>query len=178
MPTLPLLGSVGVTDPANRLATHVPYAVNSPRMLRNRNENVFYNSAKAKRSLCGIWHYGVSCPGWNKLTDKRFVYSRWEWSKCPCLGINYPSGRELDTFDSDIVVDMSAHQSCLQICRGEGDLVVFRLEGGDLSDSDEVFYVTDVPNVFEVYSKLTFELSKMNLRDAASMGLGTRMGGE
>jgi hypothetical protein len=41
---------------------------------------------------------------------------------------------------------MSAHQSCLQICRGEGDLIVFRLEGGDLSDSSEVFYVTDVPH--------------------------------
>ena len=67
-----------------------------------------------------------------------------EWSQC--CGVSCPSGRELDTFDSDIVVDMSAHQSCLQICRGEGDLIVFRLEGGDLSDSSEVFYVTDVPH--------------------------------
>jgi len=56
------------------------------------------------------------------------MYSRWEWLKCCCC--NLPNGRKLDTFDSDIIVDMSGHQSCLQICRGEGDLVLWRLEGG------------------------------------------------
>jgi hypothetical protein len=36
--------------------------------------------------------------------------------------------------------------------------------------------MTDVSNVFDVFSDMTFELSKMNLKDAASMGLGKRMG--
>ncbi|GMH95772.1 hypothetical protein TrVE_jg12746 [Triparma verrucosa] len=169
---LPLSSVMGVSDPANSMAGDAE--AGGTKYLKQRNETVFYNSAKAKRSICGWWHYSISCPGWTKTTDKRFVYSRWEWAKC--CGINYPSGRALDTFDSDIVVDMSAHQTCFQICRGEGDLAVFRLEGGDLSDNDEVFYVTDVPNVYEVYSTMTFELAKMNLRDAAAVGLGTRMG--
>jgi hypothetical protein len=173
MPELPLLGVIGLSDPAASIAGDVPSA---PPVLRVRDENVFYNSAKAPRSLWGWCHYGTSCPGWNKITSKRFVYSRWEWSQLPCLPVNYPSGRQLDTFDSDIVVDRSAHQSLFQICRGEGDLIVFRLAGGDLSDGDAVFYATDVPHVYELYSTLTFELSKMNLRDAAAVGLGKRMG--
>jgi len=138
---------------------------------------VYYNSAKSKRSCLGWWHHTISCPGWTKATSTRFVYSRWEWSKCCCCeSVSYPSGRALDTFDADIVVDMAAHQSCLQICRGEGDIVVFRLAGGDVSDPDEIFFMVDVPRVYEVYSLMTFELAKMNLRDAAALGLGTRMG--
>ena len=40
----------------------------------------------------------------------------------------------------------------------------------------EVHAMTDIPNVFEVFSALTLELSKINLKDAAALGLGTRMG--
>ena len=147
--------------------------------LRQRSEQVFYNSATAERSILGRCHHALSCPGWTKATSKRFVYSRWETTPCckSCFGgVTLPTGRALDTFDSEIVVDMSAHQTCLQICRGEGDISVFRLEGGDLSDNDEVFHITSVPNVYNVFSELTFELAKLNLRDAAAVGLGTRMG--
>ena len=35
-------------------------------------------------------------------------------------GCLLPCGRTLDTFDSDIIVDASAHQTCCQICRNEG----------------------------------------------------------
>jgi len=169
-----------VHDPANSLGGEAA-APPEPgtRFLRSRKERVFYNSANTKRSICGWWHYSISCPGWTKATDKRFVYSRWEWAtfgKYCFGGITYPVGRALDTFDSDIVVDMSAHQSCWQICRGEGDLVVFRLPGGDLSDSEEIFFITDVPRPYEIFSSLTYELAKMNLKDAARLGLGKRMG--
>ena len=61
-----------------------------------------------------------------------------------------PKARLIDTFDSDIIIDLEAHQSCLQICRNEGDVIVHRLAGGDLSDSDAVYVITDVPQVFEV----------------------------
>ena len=176
MPSIPVLSNImGGSDPASsELAGNVPQASNA-KVLQQRDEEIFYNSATAPRSLLGKWHYCCSCPGWNKATSKRFVYSRWDWTDTSC-GCTCPSGRALDQFDSDIVVDMTAHQSCLQICRGEGDIVVFRLAGGDLSDSNETFFVTDVPHVYEVFSGLTFELAKMNLRDATAMGLGNRMG--
>ena len=42
-----------------------------------RNEIVFYDSAKAQRTLLGKMHYCLACPGWSKLTTQRVVYSRW-----------------------------------------------------------------------------------------------------
>ena len=177
MVSIPLTRILGGSDPASsELGADVPEPdPNTTKYLKNRNEDIFYNSATAQRTIWGKWHYCCSCPGWNKATSKRFVYSRWEWMDTSC-GCQVPSGRALDQFDSDIVVDMTAHQSCLQICRGEGDLVVFRLAGGDLSDDSQTFFMTDVPHVYEVFSKMTFQLAKMNLRDAAAVGLGTRMG--
>ena len=53
----------------------------------------------------------------------------WRQDLCPC-------GRTLDTFDAEIIVDASAHQTCCQICRNEGDLVLYRKAGADLSDGD------------------------------------------
>jgi len=110
-----------------------------------KHEKVFYNSAKAKRSCLGHTHYCISCPGWNKVTNVRYVYSRWEWGPledatcccccawCPCGSIQCINGRQLDQFNSDLIVDMSAHQNLCQVCRGEGDMVVHKLAGGDLS---------------------------------------------
>ena len=51
-----------------------------------------------------------------------------------------------------------------------------RLEGGDLSDADPLHFITDVPRVYSIYSLMTFDLAKMNLKSAAATGLGTRMG--
>ena len=79
-------------------------------------ETVFYNSAKAQRTWLGRLHYCVSCPGWNKVTNVRVVYSRWE--KTRCLGVECLSGRQLDQFDTDLIVDMSAHQNMMQVGRG------------------------------------------------------------
>lgn len=55
---------------------------------RQGGEKVFYNSAKAPRTLLGHLHYCLACPGWNKATDTRVVYSRWELIDAPC-GIGY-----------------------------------------------------------------------------------------
>ena len=124
-----------------------------------------------------------------------------------CCAWRVPCGRTLDTFDADIIVDASAHQTLLQICRGEGDIVLYRKvscsrlgcqllpprpcnpshshpfrlgvrpmraihllsptrkAGADLSDSDELFVMTDVvrplavfrrapPCLFKVYDTL------------------------
>jgi len=87
-----------------------------------------------------------------------------------------PVGRTLDTFDSDIVVDASAHQTLCQICRGEGDLVLYRKSGADLSDPNELFVVSDVYKPLDVFNELTFELSKVDLRGGAAQVLGARMG--
>ena len=59
-------------------------------------ENVFYNSAKARRTWLGRLHYCTSCPNWSKATDRRFVYSRWEYVPCPCGGcFRVPCGRQV-----------------------------------------------------------------------------------
>ena len=144
------------------------------KVVDRRGELVYYDSSTAPRSFLGHIHYCTSCPGWNKATNMRFLYSRWE--SCVCFGFTIPWGRKLDTFDSDIVVDIAAHQSCFQICRGEGDILLWRLEGGDLSSDEEIHAMTDIPNVFDLFSTLTFELSKVNLKDAAALGLGSHMG--
>ena len=174
-----------------------------------RKERVFYNSALAKRSLLGRWHYCVACPGWSKLTTERVTYSRWDLVPCTsvpgqCFGVccdcgnadpdwlppdpktlrtpqphdecSVPCGRTLDTFDSDIIVDASAHQTCCQILRGEGDLVLYRKAGADISDPSEIFVLPDVVAPFDVFNEVTFELSKINLQGATSSVLGARMG--
>ena len=144
------------------------------KVIDRRGESVYYDSSKSPRTFLGNVHYCTSCPGWNKATNTRFLYSRWD--SCVCFGFAIPWGRKLDTFDSDIVVDIAAHQSCFQICRGEGDILLWRLEGGDLSSNEEIHTITDVPNVFDLFSTLTLELSKVNLKDAAALGLGAHMG--
>jgi len=92
---------------------------------------------------------------------------------CSCL---CPCGRTLDTFDADIVIDASAHQTICQICRDEGDVVLYRKAGADLSDQSEVFVMADVVKPFDVFNELTFELSKINLKGATTAALGQRMG--
>ena len=44
---------------------------------KGRDERVFYDSARAKRSLAGRLHHCMACPGWSKATSERVVYSRW-----------------------------------------------------------------------------------------------------
>ena len=181
-----------------------------------RPEQVFYDSAVAKRTCIGRIHYCVTCPGWSKATSMRVVYSRWdmvplaklpsECAKCccdcggsqadwmpppdprcfqaeiksgegeDCCSWSIPCGRTLDTFDADIIVDASAHQTLCQICRDEGDLVLYRKAGADLSDSSEVFVLPDVVRPFDVFNDVTFELSKINLQGATTSAMGSRMG--
>ena len=47
-----------------------------------------------------------------------------------------------------------------QVCRGEGDLVLYRKAGADLSDSSEVYVLPDVVRPLDVFNDITFELSK------------------
>ncbi|KAL1519246.1 hypothetical protein AB1Y20_003505 [Prymnesium parvum] len=174
--------------------------------LPQRAELVFYDSAHARRTPLGALHYCLSCPGWSKATSQRVVYSRWEmvplhrlpgflcacggaaqtWAPMEppaaaadepgCLTLQVPCGRQVDTFDADIIVDVSAHQTLCQICRGEGDVVLYRKAAADLSDHSEVFVMPDVVSPFDVFADLTFELSKINLRGAVADALGKRMG--
>lgn len=81
-------------------------------------------------------------------------------------------GRQLDSYDAQIISDVSAHQTLLQMCRGEGDIVIHRLQGGDLSDDGEIMVMSDVPDVFDVFNDMTFELAKLNLKSLAAKGLG------
>jgi hypothetical protein len=146
----------------------------------HRREAIFYDSAKAPRSLCGRWHYCISCPGWVKATNERVIYSRWEQTMLPfdgcCCGLQVPCGRQLDSFDAEIIVDAVAHQSLCQLCRGEGDIILYRLEGGDVSDSRGHYTMPDVADPFSVFTELTFDLAKLNLAGLTRKGLGRRMG--
>ena len=94
-----------------------------------------------------------------------------------CCVCRVPCRRTLDTFDADIIVDASASiETLYQICQGEGDLVLYRKAGADLSDPSEVFVVTDVVKPFSVSpARCTFELSKINLRGATAAALGQQM---
>eukprot|EP00038_Savillea_parva_P026507 m.54728 g.54728 ORF g.54728 m.54728 type:complete len:415 (+) comp7553_c0_seq1:233-1477(+) len=142
---------------------------------RNRNEDVWYNSATAKRSMLGKFCYSVNCPQWYKLTSMRVTHSAWDLAWC-CYCICCPKGRKLDTFDSDIITDVSAHQSCFQICLNEGDIVLHRLPGGDPSDPRKDFPVEDIPEVFAVFDAITWELAKLDLRHYVGRTLGRKMG--
>ena len=51
-------------------------------------------------------------------------------------------------------MDASAHQTLCQICRNEGDLVLYRKAGADLSDPSEVFVLPDVVSPFDVTCSL------------------------
>lgn len=53
---------------------------------------------------------------------------------------------------------------------------MYRGAGGDISDSREKFAMTDVASAFDVFNAMTWELSKVNLKELAGKGLGTRMG--
>ena len=89
---------------------------------RQRDEFLFYDSAKAKRTVCGRLLYTIKCPQWFKVTSKRVVHSAWDCYK-PCGEgglFCLPRGRALETFDADIIQDLSAHQTCLQVLLGEG----------------------------------------------------------
>ena len=148
-----------------------------------QHENVHYESSLSERNCMGRLHYMVACPGWNKVTDKRVVYSRWRKSQCysaPVLRrLHCYCDRQLDTFDADTVFDISAHQNLCQVCRGEGDIVLYRNAGADLSSgtgAKEEMVISDVANVGDVFQRISFELSKLNLETANIMGLGKRMG--
>ena len=65
--------------------------------------------------------------------------------------------------DSDIIVDISAHQSCFQIMLNEGDITIHRLPGGDPSDPSPQFVVEDVPDPFGVFDELSYEIAKLNV---------------
>jgi len=59
--------------------------------------------------MLGKCCYTVNCPQWYKLTSMRVTHSAWDLGWC-CECICYPKGRKLDTFDADIITDVSAHQ--------------------------------------------------------------------
>ena len=61
-----------------------------------------------------------------------------------------------------MVVDVGAHQKCHQLPMNEGDLLLYRV-GGDKSDSDTVFLVRQVPEVFSTFDDLSYDLSRMDL---------------
>ena len=55
---------------------------------------------------------------------------------------------------------------------------MWRLAGGDVSDGDQIQTITDVPGIFDVFGRVTFELAKMNLKvgDEKSRSSATRHG--
>ena len=138
------------------------------------NEHVYYDSAKAKRTICGRCVYCMTCPNWEKASTARVQHSAWEKSEVGCCEL--PTGRSIDQFDADIIVDVEAHQTLCQICRDEGDIHIHRNAAGDASNPEAVFTMLNVPKVFSVFNEMTYELSKLNLGGLAQKGMGQRMG--
>lgn len=87
-----------------------------------------------------------------------------------------PLGRTAHFFDMDIVADVGAHQNLTQLCINEGDLLVYRLAGGDASArEDDVFVVRSVPEVFNQFDELSFEFAKMDLSHYRQSAIGQEM---
>jgi len=158
--------------------------------MHKRQEEVYYDSAKAARTCGGQMQYSCCCPMWVKLTSERVVHSTWDlWHPGFCGGCFSwcccPVGRTMNTFDSDIIADISAHQTCCQMCMNEGDITIHKMGGGDISAGEasdagpkDAFVVPNVPYVFGVFDQMTFELSKLDLKHFAARSLGRRMGAE
>ena len=61
-----------------------------------------------------------------------------------------------------------------QLCLNEGDLQLHRI-GGDASDPDTKFTMHSVPEVFNLFDDLSFELAKMDLTSYRQSCVGQQM---
>ena len=86
-------------------------------------------------------------------------------------------GRTLDYFDTDIILDVQAHQGLLQMARSEGDLIVYRKAGGDASNDQTEYHLVNVPEVWTLFDDLSYDLSKLNLKSYAQNSVGMRIAG-
>ena len=144
------------------------------KVIDRRGESVYYDSSKSPRSFLGNIHYCTSCPGWNKATNTRFLYSRWD--SCVCFGFAFHGDGSLTRSTATLWWILQLTRVVFRSAEVRGDILLWRLEGGDLSSNEEIHTITDVPNVFDLFSTLTLDLSKVNLKDAAALGLGSHMG--
>jgi len=107
----------------------------------------------------------------DKAEKKAFDKARNCLSKrCVC-----PLGRSAHFFDLDILVDIGAHQRCVQVCLNEGDLLLHRLAGADKDNSDTTFVIKHVPEVFNHFDDFSWQLSNMNLSQYRQSALGQDM---
>jgi len=81
----------------------------------------------------------------------------------------------LDFFDTDLIVDVQAKQDLLQLCRNEGNLLVYRLSG-DQSDKKTVYTIADVPEVYTLFDDLSYDLARLDLKAYAENAVGQQMG--
>merc|ERR1712224_758091 len=86
-----------------------------------------------------------------------------------------PTGRSAFFFDIDILVDIGAHQRCVQVCLNEGDLLIHRLEGADEDNDDQIFVVKNVPEVFSLFDDFSCQLSQMDLSHYRQSAQGQKM---
>ena len=73
----------------------------------------------------------------------------------------------------DIVTDIGAHQRCEQLLLNEGDLQIYR-QSGDFDNSNLVFIVTGVPEVFNTFDELSYHMSLMDLSAFRQTAMGQR----
>ena len=76
-------------------------------------------------------------------------------------------------FLKDIVTDIGAHQRCEQLLLNEGDLQIYR-QSGDVDNSNLVFIVTGVPEVFNTFDELSYHMSLMDLSAFRQSAMGQR----
>ena len=103
----------------------------------------------------GSCHMDCCRRGQYRFTCERVTKTTWEFCECCTY---WPNGRTVNFFDADIIVDISAHQRCSQMCLNEGDLLcVYRVAGADRSDGAKVFRIPQVPGAFVTFDDLSCE---------------------
>jgi len=147
---------------------------------RKRDEIIFYDSSDSKRSCLGSCYYKWCCPAWHKVTSRRVIASVWRyWDICGLGMCSCPCGRTTDTFDADTIVDLQVYQSCCQICLAEGDLTFIRNAATDMTHQDPEFTVRYVPDIFNLFDKLTSYLAQnMNLKGYRRAAMGAALLGD
>lgn len=135
-----------------------------------RDEQILFDSSKVQRSLCGSCHYNISnccCSNYIKVTSKRVVYTTWNKVPCPCdifglCGPIVPVGKRMSQFDTVVIRDIDAKQDCFQMFTDEGDIVIYKVTGTDVSDGPNIT-IRDVPNIFPMFDELSYHLANLHL---------------
>ena len=135
-----------------------------------RDEEILFDSSKVQRGCIGQCHHNAvncCCSNYIKITSKRVMFTVWNKIPCPCdvcgiCGPIIPVGKRISQFDTVVIRDIDAKQDCLQMFTDEGDIIIYKIEGTDVSHSPTL-KIRDVPNIFPMFDDLSYHLTNLHL---------------